>query len=126
MSPLLTLLATQPQLLAEHLQGYSALLNEEVRLATRRWRRQALLQVAAFCSLSVAVVLGGMALMLWATTEVLPVHAPWVLWATPMLPFAIAVVCLLMARTPTDTEAFANLGRQLNADMALLRAVVAA
>ena len=126
MSPLLTLLATQPQLLAEHLQGYSALLNEELRLAGQRWRRQALLQVAAFCSLSVAIVLGGVALMLWAVTEALSERALWVLWATPMLPLVIAVVCLLMARKPADTESFANLGRQLNADMALLRAAGAA
>ncbi|MBB1075941.1 hypothetical protein HUU62_16170 [Rhodoferax sp. 4810] len=122
MSPLLTLLATQPQLLVEHLQGYSALLTEELQLASQRWRRQALLQVAAFCSLSVAVVLGGVALMLWATAGALPVRAPWVLWATPLLPFAVAVVCLLMVRKPADTASFANLSRQLNADMALLRA----
>jgi len=126
MSPLLTLLATQPQLLAEHLQGYSALLNEELRLATQRWRRQALLQVAAFCSLSVALVLGGMALMLWAVTEVVHERTLWVLWATPMLPLVTAVVCLLMARQPANTEAFANLSRQVNADMAMLRAAGAA
>jgi len=126
MSPLLTLLATQPQLLAEHLQGYSALLNEELRLASQRWRRQALLQVAVFCSLSVAFVLGGAALMLWAVTEPLPERALWVLWATPMLPLVIAGVCLLIARQPADSENFASLGRQLNADMAMLRTAGAA
>lgn len=122
MNPLLTLLATQPQLLAEHLQGYSALLNEELRLASQRWWRQVLLQVAIFCCLSVAVTLGGVAVMLWATAVALPEHALWALWASPMLPLAIAVVCLLMARQPAGTESFANLSRQINADMALLRA----
>lgn len=122
MPPLLTLLATQPQLLADHLQAYSVLVNEELCLARAHWRRQLLLQATAFCSLTVAAVLAGAALMLWAATASLPDRALWVFWITPLAPLVLAAGCLLLARQPASSESFANLARQLNADMAMLRA----
>jgi hypothetical protein len=59
--------------------------------------------------------------MLWAVNPVLQSHAPWVLWSTPLLPLLGAVTCLVLARESTPTDAFANLGRQISADIAMLR-----
>jgi hypothetical protein len=122
MHPLLALLATRPQLLVDHAQAYAALFNEEFDQACASWRRRAILQAVALCCLGVAAVLAGVALMLWAVSPELPIRGPWILWATPLLPLLVAVACLVMARRQADDQAFANLSRQISADMAMLRA----
>ena len=119
---LLALLATRPQLLLDHAQAYAALVGEEFGLASNDWQRRALLQVAALCFFGVTTVLAGVAVMLWVTVAI-PMTAPWVLVAVPVLPLLIAIVCQLLARQSNGREPFANLSRQVNADMALLRAV---
>ena len=121
MSPLLTLLATRPQLLVDHAQAYAALFTDEFGLARAAWRRQVLLYAVALCALGVAAVLAGVATMLWFATAA-PAQAMWVLLAVPTVPLLLAVVCLLLARQPTPAASFANLGRQINADLAMLRA----
>jgi len=121
MSPLLTLLATRPQLLVDHAQAYAELFTEEFCLARAAWRRQVLLYAVALCALGVAAVLAGVATMLWFATAA-PAQAMWVLLAVPTVPLLLAVVCLLLARQPTPAASFANLGRQINADLAMLRA----
>lgn len=122
MHPLLALLATRPQLLVDHAQAYAALFNEEFGQACACWRRRAVLQAVALCCLGVAAALAGVALMLWAVNPDLQVRAMWVLWVTPLLPLLATVACLVMARLQASDQAFANLGRQINADMAMLRA----
>ena len=120
MHPLLALLATRPQLLVDHAQAYAALFTEEFGLARATWRRQVLLYAAALCCLSVAAMLAGVATMMWYATAA-PVHALWVLVAVPALPLLLALVCLLLARQPPQSASFANLSRQLDEDMAMLR-----
>lgn len=120
MHPLLALLATRPQLLVDHAQAYAALFSEELGLARATWQRQLLLYAAALCALGVAAVLAGVATMLWFATAA-PAQALWVLLAVPAVPLLVAVVCLLLARQPASSAAFASLGRQINEDMAMLR-----
>ena len=122
MHPLFSLLATRPQLLVDHAQAYAGLFHEEFSQSLNAWRRWALLQAVALCSLGVAAVLGGVAVMLWAVTPVLLVQAQWILWATPLMPLTVAIVCTWMASRQSPTDAFEKLGRQLGADMAMLRA----
>jgi hypothetical protein len=38
------------------------------------------------------------------------------------VPLLVAVVCLLLARQPPQSASFANLSRQINEDVAMLRA----
>ena len=122
MHPLLTLLATRPQLLADHAQAYAGLIHEEFGQSFAAWRRWAVLQAAALCCLSVAAGLGGVAAMLWAVTPPLLVQAAWILWAMPLLPLLVAILCVWTASRQRPTDAVGNLGRQLGADMAMLRA----
>lgn len=121
MHPLLTLLATRPQLLVDHAQAYAALFTEEFGLARATWRRQVLLYAVALCCLGVAAVLAGVSTLLWFTTTP-AVTTLWVLVAVPAVPLLLAAVCLLLARQPPQSATFANLGRQINEDMAMLRA----
>lgn len=121
MHPLLTLLATRPQLLLDHAQAYTTLACEEFGLARAAWRQQVLLQAVGLLGLSSAVVLAGVALMLWAVTPTAQIHALWVLWITPLIPLAGAIACLGLARKQSKVADFTNLRDQFNADMALLR-----
>ena len=95
MHPLFHLLATRPQLLADHAEAYAELVAVEVNRMSATWTRLALLNAMALCSLSVALALAGVALMLWAVMPALPAQAPWVLIVVPLLPLAAAVGCLL-------------------------------
>lgn len=121
MHPLLILLATRPQLLLDHAQAYTALACEEFGLARTAWRQQVLLKAIGLLCLSSAVVLAGVALMLWAVTPVAQIHSLWVLWITPLVPLAVASACLGLARLQSNVADFTNLRNQFNADMALLR-----
>ena len=121
--PLFHLIATQPQLLGDHAQAYGELVGSELATQAAALKRRALLGALALCAISVAAGLAGVALMLWATLSPTPQHAAWVLMLVPAVPAALALVCLQMARHSGTAEdvAFAELRRQLQADMDLLR-----
>jgi hypothetical protein len=123
MHPLLNLLATRPQLLAEHAQGYAELLADEWPRAASSWKRQALLNTLALLGLFAALMLAGVALMLWATLPGATMPAAWVLVLVPLLPLCAAAACFIAARA--GARGPSELQQQLRADMALLRAVAA-
>ena len=121
MHPLLNLLATQPQLLADHVEAYAELAAAEAGEACGIWKRRALLYAAALCSLGVAAVLAGVALMLWAVTPAVNIHSLWALFAGPLLPAAFAAGCLVAANARNDIVPFETLRQQLRADITMLR-----
>ena len=123
--PLLRLVATRPQLLADHAEAYAGLVGQEWEATTSGWKRRVLLYSIALCLVGVAVVLGGVALMLWAALPPAGIHAPWVLIGAPALPAVIAIACVLAARS-RHAHAFTDLKQQLAADLAMLREVSAA
>jgi hypothetical protein len=123
--PVLHLLATRPQWLAEHAEAYAQLAAVELADAAAWGRRTLLLGAAALCAAGVAATLAGVALMLWATTPDLPPRTAWLLWATPSAPLGLAVLALLAQRRRRPAERFAELQRQLQADLALLREAAA-
>ncbi len=123
--PLLHLVTSQPQLLAEHAEAYADLFGEELDAASAQWKRKALLSAVALCSVAVAAVLAGVALMLWAVIPPADIHAPWALVAGPLLPLLVAGACLLSARAQPDRAAFDAMRQQVKADVAMLREVSA-
>lgn len=125
MHGLLRLLATQPQLLADHAEAYAELAATELGEASVQWRRSALLQVLGLCGVSAGVVLAGVALMLWAAVPIAQIHAPWALVAAPLLPAALGLGCLMAARRCGRAAAFAGVRRQWQADLAMLRETTA-
>lgn len=122
MHPLLNLIATRPQLLAEHAQAYADLVAAELPLASAAWKRQALLNGLALVSLFAALLLGGTALMLWATLPRAPMPEPWLLIAVPLLPAIAGAACLMAARSTAGGPMLGNLRQQLGADLAMLKA----
>ena len=91
---------------------------DEALDALGRWRRAAMLQLAALASAAVGMTLAGVASMLWAVG---PVAAPWLLVTVPALPLLIALGCHLAARSAWAQRGSSMLREQWAADLALLR-----
>jgi len=121
--PLLRLIATEPQLLGDHVEAYAELVGEEVKKTGAAWGVRLGLYAAALCLVGVSLVLTGTALMLWAALPPSGFQAPWLLVAVPATTFVAAVACALVARRNPVENAFDNVKKQLNADMAMLREV---
>jgi hypothetical protein len=123
--PLLHLIATQPQLIADHAEAYADLLGEEFGTASAVWKRRVALNALALCGVGVAAVLGGVALMLWAVIPPADIHAPWALIVAPLVPLLAAIVCVMVARAEVRTGTFDTVRMQVKADVAMLREVSA-
>lgn len=121
MHPLFHLIATRPQLLADHAEAYAALVAAEAPRISAAWKRRALLNLLALCSLAVGMTLAGVALMLWAAMPEAAMRAPWVLLALPPLPLAAALVLGVAARRGSERNAFEHLRQQVMADIVMLR-----
>ncbi len=119
--PLLRLIATRPQLLLDHCEAYAELVAAETAQASAHWTRKAVLTLAAACSLGVALVLTGVAVMLWAVTPVVSGTTTLVLTGAPLVPWILALGCIGAARSRSTVGTMASLREQLSADMALLR-----
>lgn len=123
--PLLRLAATEPHLLGDHVEAYAALVGEEVGKASTSWMMRIGLYLAALAMLGVGLVLVGVALLFVAAIPSNDYPAAWALVVVPLVPFAIGAVCFLVARSKPTTGAFDKVKSQINADMAMLREVVA-
>ena len=125
MPPLLNLIATRPQLLAEHAQAYGALLAAELPRAAAACKRQALLMGLALASLLATTLLAGVGLMLWAAMPALAMPSGWLLLVVPLVPALAGIACWMAARAPVERDLLAELQRQVSADLAMLREVAA-
>lgn len=123
--PLLRLAATEPHLLGDHVQAYACLVGEEVTKASTSWVMRIGLYLAALALLGVGLVLVGVALLIAAALPANDYPARWAMFVVPATPFAIAVVCVLVARSKPIASAFERIKAQLAADMVMLREVSA-
>ncbi|HTK98926.1 MAG TPA: hypothetical protein VL379_12920 [Pseudomonadales bacterium] len=119
MHPLVRLAASRPQMLAEHAAAYVELLAEEATTAATLVKRQVSLQLIGVGLLAVGVILGGVALMLWASFPTL--NSPWALALTPCIPILAGAIALHSASSKSARDPFAPLQRQLAADAAMLK-----
>ena len=123
--PLLRLIATEPQILGDHVEAYAELVGDEVRKTGSAWTVRIGLYLAALALVGVGLVLTGVALMLWAALPTPGVHEPWLLVAVPAASLLGALVCVILARRSPVENAFDKVRMQINADMAMLREVSA-
>ncbi len=123
--PLLRLIATEPQILGDHVEAYAELVGDEVKKTSSAWATRLGLYLAALCLLGVGLVFTGVALMLWAALPPSGFQAPWVLVAVPAVTVVAALLCAILARRSPIENAFDNVKKQLSADMAMLREVSA-
>jgi len=123
--PLFHLITSQPQLLGDHAQAYGELISTELAVQAQDLKRRTIWSALALCLIGVAAVLAGVATMMWALL-IPPMQAvPWSVILVPLVPAVLALACGLMARKSGNAgdTAFAELRRQLHADMALLRSM---
>ena len=123
--PLLHLIASRPQLLADHAAAYAELVAAEIGAETSSLKRQALLGALGVGGLGVAAVLSGVAVMLWAVVPAAQMQAAWALFAVPLPPALLSVACLLAASKSREGGAFDGVRRQVLADRQMLREVSA-
>jgi hypothetical protein len=123
--PLLRLAATEPHLLGDHVEAYAALVGEEVGKISTSLITRAVLYGAALMLVAVGLVLVGVALLFCAAVPSADYPAPWALVVVPLVPFLVAVGCVVYAQSRPSEKAFDTVKKQLNADMAMLREVSA-
>lgn len=123
--PLLRLIATEPHILGDHVEAYAELVGDEVKKTSSAWSLRIALYLAALGLGCVALVLTGVAIMMWAALPAAGMQVPWLLVVVPAVVFIAAVVCVLVARRSAVENAFDNVKKQLSADMAMLREVSA-
>lgn len=118
--PLFKLVATRPELLADHLAGYGQLVAVQASEAAAQLRIRALLLGGAVVGGAVGLGLGGIALLLAAAIPVSQMPMPWLLVALPLLPLLVAAVCVVMLMRRPEAWSLQPLREQLAADAALL------
>lgn len=114
--PLLRVLLGEPRLLIEYASAYAALLKEDVAWWQARQMRWLGYRLVAIVSLTLTIMLAGIALMLFAAIG----RGHWVLWAVPAVPLLVAIAASWQARrTLPYLPAFARVRTQLELDRRL-------
>jgi len=112
--------------LQSHVQAYAELVAAELDDAIAERKARLLWGVLGGMSGALAVMLGGVGLMLWgalpeppAASASAPV-ARWLLWATPLPPLALALVALVRLKLHQAKPPFATLKEHLALDLDVL------
>lgn len=120
--PVFKLAIAQPALLAEHAAAYVSLFGEELALGGRDLLRRLLCWLGALFFVTVAAILAGVAILLWAMPLTAGQPSGWVFVAVPAVPFVLAMWLAWSGRSKgVAANAFATLGQQLSADADVLR-----
>lgn len=121
MLPLLRVLASEPDALVEHAAAYADLAGDELQHLSEHWSRRLLWLIAGAVAALAALLLAGVAVMLWAVVPPHELAHPWLLVAVPVVPAVVALAALRVARGMGQRPAFDTLRAQLREDLALVR-----
>ena len=114
--PLLKLILCEPDLLVGHAAGYAALVGQEMAAWQARWKRRVVWWVLMMACGWLMLLLGGIALMLYAVTGT----THWLLWVIPALPLlGVIPAARFLMRENTSPLAFPRVRDQFNQDMQL-------
>lgn len=119
--PLLRIVLTRPELLADHAAAYGALIENEAGKVAGSWAAKIALYAGAAIMALFAVLFTGIALMLRGTVPSETYPAGWALWAVPLACLLLAVGLGLMAKSKPIEQALAVVKAQLHSDLALLQ-----
>jgi hypothetical protein len=111
--PIYSTVLGHPELIADHLANYAALLREEAREASRSLIARTVAGVLAVVSVMLALGLIGVAIMLGAMHD----RFHWTLVAVPAVAMLVALVSALYAARQGDDHRFAELRAQVEADI---------
>lgn len=117
--PIYSTVLGHPELIADHIANYGALLRQEAEEASRSLIARAVAGVLAAVSAMLALGLIGVAVML----GVLHGSFHWVLAVVPGVAVLIALISAAVAARPRPLKAFSDLRAQLDADRHALHLV---
>jgi len=115
--PIFSTVLGHPELVAEHLANYAALLRQESAQAGRGIAARIVAGVLAVASATLALGLIGVAVLL----GVMHGSFHWVLVAVPAVAVVMALLCIWYATRPAGSYSFDDLRSQLDADLQALR-----
>lgn len=121
MLKILLKLLLRPELISMHVQGYADLFCEESELLMRYARSRLLICAMGFSSLLLAVMWGGIALLLWSALPTVDVRWAWVLWAFPLAWLVLAAGCWVVFRLLKHSVFFPRIREQIQLDVLALR-----
>lgn len=115
-SPLFRILLDEPRLLAGHAAAYAALIKQDAAGWQARLARRLGYVFLLVAALSLALLLAGVALMLYAVTHV----SHWLLWVVPAVPLVVAAIASWhLWREAPAPRAFAHVRTQVAEDLQL-------
>jgi len=117
--PLVYLLAHRPKMLVVHAQAYADLLSADASLALRQAKLKALLGILTLCMAIVALVLSGVAIMLWGVLPPNLMGRPWVMVAAPGVSWFMTLALAWVTFIAPTGQALSEFKRQVYADMAM-------
>lgn len=117
MHPLFLTIIRRPDLVANHLSAYAALIKQETNQASKALVSCVLVWVIAVLSVAICVLLAGTALML----GVLQNQFHWILVAVPGAMALCALGAFAWAKQSVMSGHFANIKSQLSSDASALR-----
>lgn len=116
--PIFSVLIKQPELVIEHLSAYAALAKEEAESAGTHVAQRLLAWAIVLVATAVFLTLAGVAVMLGVMMD----RFSWALVLVPGLMLALAIVAGSAARKPMPPNRFAEVKKQIDADVNALRA----
>jgi cytochrome bd-type quinol oxidase subunit 2 len=119
--PLIKMLVSRPEMLAEHAGAYAELAAAEASQAVDQARNKAIAGAAAGVLALVGLVLAGVAARRGAAVATAAMPAPWLLVVVPALPLAAAIGAVLWLRSRPAVASFALLREQMAQDSALIQ-----
>ena len=117
--PLLSSLIKRPDLIVEHVSAYAALFHDEALEVVTDLLVRAAAWVAALLAGVIFLILTGVAVIVGSTSD----QFHWALIAVPTVALLLAVIAVVRAIKPWQTERFPELKAQMESDAEALRAV---
>lgn len=121
--PLLKLAMSQPHLIGQHLEAYTALVSDEAKKVSASMVIRIGLYAGAGLSALIGLLLIGVALLIRASVSSIDYPAGWALVVVPLTPFVVAAVLVFTARSKPAEKAFDVVKTQIKADIDLLKGV---
>ncbi|MDD2893514.1 MAG: hypothetical protein PHF20_06250 [Halothiobacillaceae bacterium] len=120
--PLFRLLLEEPELICGYANAYAVLLWQDATGWQARQKRRLIYLFAIASGVLMAILLAGIALMLYAVTGPGHEQGHWLLWSVPVVPLTWALVAgWLLWRAPPVGLLFVHVREQIAQDMALFK-----
>lgn len=117
--PIFTVVLRNPELIVNHLAGYAELVKVEASVAGKSVLTRLISGIVSVVSALLALILVGVATML----GVLHGSFNWILIIVPGTAVVLAIVSALIAKRPSQNNAFYDLKEQFHADLEAFNSV---